>query len=218
MRAAIFDLDGTLADTSADLIAAANACFDRPLLDPLTDRKLAFRGGKTMLRAGFERLGTVDEALVERDYPRLLAYYARNLDRETRLYDGVEAALEALSAAGWQLGVCTNKPHGLAEDLLARLGIRPRFAALLGAGSLAVRKPDPAHLLETIARAGGQRDRAVLIGDTETDRAAARNARVPCVLVSFGPEGQAVSALTPDALLDHYDDLPSLLDRLVPGP
>ncbi len=216
MRAAIFDLDGTLADTSQDLIAAANACFDRPLLDPAADRKLAFRGGKVMLRAGLERLGMPDEDEVERRYPILLAHYAENLDRHTRLYDGVERALDALAAAGWRLGVCTNKPHDMAEELLTRLAIRPRFAAMLGAGALPVRKPDPTHLLETITRSGGQRDRAVLIGDTETDRAAARNAAVPCVLVSFGPEGREVSALTPEALLDHYDDLPALLDRLMP--
>ncbi len=87
---------------------------------------------------------------------------------------------------------------------------------MLGADSLAVRKPDPRHLLETIARAGGVRARAVLVGDTVTDRDAARAAGVPCVLVSFGPEGPGIAALAPEALLDHYDALPALLERLVP--
>ena len=79
-----------------------------------------------------------------------------------------------------------------------------------------MRKPDPRHLLETIARAGGVPERAVLIGDTASDREAARAAGVPCVLVGFGPDGAAVAALEPEALLAHYDDLPDVLDRLVP--
>lgn len=222
MRAAIFDLDGTLADTSADLIAAANHAlaevgFGRPL-EAEADRALAFAGGRAMLRAGFGRVaGLADEAAVNAAYPRLLAHYGAHLDVHTRAYDGVEAALDRLTAAGWALGVCTNKPADLAERLLTRLGLRHRFAALLGADSLAVRKPDPRHLLETIAQAGGVRERAVLIGDTVTDRDAARAAGVPCVLVRFGPEGAGVAALAPEALLEHYDDLAPLLERLVPA-
>lgn len=222
MRTAVFDLDGTLADTSADLIAAANAAlaeagFGAPL-DPEADRAHAFAGGRAMLRAGMERVaGGWEPAAVEAAFPRLLAFYAAGIDRHTRLYPGVAAALDALEAAGWALAVCTNKPQGLAETLLARLGLRTRFRALLGADALPVRKPDPAHLLETIARAGGRADRAVLIGDTVTDRAAARAAGVPCVLVTFGPEGAAVAALAPEALLDGYPALPALLERLL-GP
>lgn len=222
MRAAIFDLDGTLADTSADLIAAANMALDEAgfgaPLTAITDRALAFAGGRAMLRAGLDRvIGRIDEALVETAYPRLLAHYAEHLDRHTRPYDGVDAALDRLAAAGWVLGVCTNKPAALAETLLTRLGLRPRFAAMLGADSLPVRKPDPRHLLETIARAGGVPARAVLVGDTVTDRDAARAAGVPCVLVRFGPDGDGIDALEPEATLGHYDDLAALLDRLVPA-
>lgn len=216
MRTAIFDLDGTLADSSADLISAANACFDAPRLDPLTDMATAFRGGRAMLRLGFAR-GAADwsEADVDRLYPLLLDAYACDIARHTVLYHGVDAALDALSGAGWTLGVCTNKPVALAEKLLSRLGVRDRFAALLGADSLTVRKPDPRHLLETIICAGGDPARAVLVGDTEVDREAARGAGVPCVLVTFGPEGSAVDALKPDAVLRDYAALPALLDRLV---
>jgi len=221
MRVAVFDLDGTLADTSADLIAAANAALDETgfgaPLDAAGDRAHAFAGGRAMLRAGQARVaGAVDEAAVEAGYPRLLAHYAENIDRHTRSYDGVEAALDGLAAAGWGLAVCTNKPTDLAETLLARLGLRARFAAVLGADSLPVKKPDPRHLLEAIARAGGAPGRAVLVGDTATDRDAARAAGVACVLVSFGPEGPGIAALAPEALLDHFEALPGLLERLIP--
>ncbi|MHA3980472.1 HAD-IA family hydrolase [Halovulum sp. GXIMD14794] len=218
MRAAIFDLDGTLADTSADLIAAANGAFAAPLLDPVADSAVAFRGGRAMLRLGHARAGTPDaeiEARIDAALPAFLTRYEAGIDTHTRLYDGLERTLDRLAANGWALGVCTNKPTGLAETLLLRLGIRDRFSAMLGADSLPVRKPDPKHLLETIARAGGDPARAVLIGDTETDVDAARNASVPCVLVGFGPEGGGVARLRPAAVLDHYDALPGLLDSLV---
>ncbi len=221
MRVAVFDLDGTLADTSADLIAAANGALAEAgigaRLDPLADASFAFAGGRAMLRAGLSRLGAVDEAEVDRLYPRLLELYGLGLAVHTRLYDGAEAALDRLTAEGWTLGVCTNKPERLAALLLEALMIDRRFKVMLGADSLAFRKPDPRHLLETISRAGGVPDRAVLVGDTVTDRDAARAAGVPCVLVGFGPEGAGISRLGPEAQIAHFDELPPVLERLVPA-
>lgn len=220
MKCVIFDLDGTLADTSGDLIAAANACFRGlglgDVLDPAGDALTALRGGRAMLRLGLDRVhGQVDEAVVDAQYPVLLEAYAGAIDVHTRLYPGVEPALRRLADAGYALGVCTNKPEGLAETLLRRLGVRDQFAAMLGADSLAVRKPDPEHLWQTIDRAGGARNRAVLVGDTMTDLGAARNAGVPCLLVTFGPEGSGVTELGADGVLAHYDDLDAEVARLI---
>jgi phosphoglycolate phosphatase len=220
MRTVIFDLDGTLADTSADLIAAANACFRArghgDVLDPDRDALTAFHGGRAMLRLGYDRLGQED-APVDADYPVLLEAYRNDIDRQTRLYPGAVAAVEALRAAGWRTGICTNKPEGLAELLTTRLGIRPMFDSLVGADTLPVRKPDAAPYHLSVARAGGITERSVLIGDTETDRLTARAAGVPSVLVTFGPEGHGIVRLDPDALLHQFSDLPALAQRLVPG-
>ena len=217
-RVAVFDLDGTLADTSADLIAAANAALAEAgavaRLDPRRDAAIAFAGGRAMLRAALADAGPEE---IDRLYPRLLAAYGGAIMVETRLYDGVVEALDRLEARGWVLAVRTNKPAGFAATLLAALGLGDRLAAMLGADSLAVRKPDPLHLTETIARAGGHPARAVLVGDTITDARAAAAAGVPCVLVGFGPEGDAVAGHGPAAILAHYRDLPDLLDRLVPA-
>jgi len=216
MQTVIFDLDGTLADTSGDLIAAANACFRHlgkgDVLDPIEDMETAFNGGRAMLRLGFSRLDAPwDEAEVDAQFPHLLQYYGENIDVFTKLYDGVERALDQLADAGLGLGICTNKPEGLAETLLAKLNIRDRFGAMLGADTLTVRKPDPEHLFETVRRLGGNPAQTALIGDTMTDRKTARAAGVPCVLVTFGPAARDVVAMEPDALLDHYDDLAKVL-------
>lgn len=221
MRTVIFDLDGTLADTSADLVAAANACFRDlgagDMLDPLADALCAFHGGRAMLRLGLSRLGRDDEAEVDAQYPRLLAAYEADIDRHTRLYPGAAEAVRALRAMGFVTGLCTNKPERLAGILLARLGLRDLFASLVGADTLTVRKPDPAPYRLAVTRAGGTVARSMLIGDTETDRLTAAAAGVPVALVTFGPEGRGVARLAPEALLDHFAALPDLAAAMLPA-
>ncbi len=142
-------------------------------------------------------------------------HYGDNIDRHTVLYPGAVDAVETLRAAGYAVGICTNKPEALAELLMTRLGVRGLFASLIGADTLAVRKPDPAPLFEAIRRAGGAPEKSVLIGDTITDRSTARAAGVPCVLVTFGPLGPGVADLHPQALLDDYADLARIVAGLI---
>ena len=219
MKCVIFDLDGTLADTSGDLIAAANACFQArglgDLLDPVADQLTAFHGGRAMLRLGFSRIGEVDDAEIDADYPKLLDHYRDAIDVHTRLYPGTVEALDALRATGYTLGICTNKPEALAELLVSKLGIRDRFASLVGADTLPVRKPDPVPLVAAIERAGGDLAMTVLIGDTETDVKTGDAIGVPVVLVSFGPEGTGIARLTPDALLPDYSQLGKIVEVLI---
>jgi len=219
-KTVVFDLDGTLADTSGDLIAAANACFralgERDMLDPSRDAATALRGGRAMLTLGLDRLGRAgDVAAIDRGYPLLLEAYAADIDRHTFLYPRAMEAVEALKSAGYRVAICTNKPERLADLLLTRLGIREAFGAMLGADSLAVRKPDPEHLFETVRRAGGHPEKCVLIGDTATDRNTAKAAGVPSVLVTFGPAGGDMAALRPEALLHDYADLPVIVTDLI---
>ncbi|TCP58659.1 phosphoglycolate phosphatase [Rhodovulum bhavnagarense] len=221
MRTVIFDLDGTLADTSHDLIGAANACFQAlgqgAPLDPAIDAGTAFQGGRAMLRLGFERLAhpAVEDA-VTAQFPLFLDHYAAGIDRHTRLYPGAIDAVERLRGAGYAVGICTNKPEGLAETLMRRLGVRDLFGSLIGADTLPVRKPDPAPYRAAVERAGGAVGMSMLIGDTVTDRETARAAGVPCVLVGFGPAAASVAGLAPEAVLGRYDDLFELAERLIP--
>jgi len=218
MKTVIFDLDGTLADTSGDLIAAANVCFRGlglgDLLDPATDAGTALRGGRAMLTLGFSRAGGFGEDEIDRQYPILLEAYGENIDRYTVMYPRAMDAVEALKSAGYGVGICTNKPEGLAQTLLTRLGVRTAFASLVGADTLAVRKPNPEPLFEAARRAGGDPALTCLVGDTVTDRDTAKAAGVPSILVTFGPSGGDMAALKPEAMIDHFDALHATVDRL----
>ncbi len=217
--AVIFDLDGTLADTSGDLIAAANTCFRGlglgDLLDPATDAATALKGGRAMLTLGFSRVEGFGKAEIDAQYPILLEAYAQDIDTHTTLYPGAMDAVARLDAAGYAIGIATNKPEGLAETLMQRLGVRDAFASLIGADTLPVRKPDPEHHFEAVRRAGGDPARSLLVGDTATDRNTSRNAGVPSVLVTFGPGREDVLALDPEATIDSYDALDDVVARLI---
>jgi phosphoglycolate phosphatase len=220
MRCAIFDLDGTLVDTSVDLVAAANAALlERGLpaqLDPVADAGTAFRGGRAMLRLGLARAGHPwSEAEIGAAYPPFLAHYEARIDATSHFYPEARETVEALRKAGWRTGICTNKPARLAELLMERLGAHGLFDSLVGADSLPVRKPDPAPLIEAVARAGGRLSHAALIGDTSTDRETARAAGVASIMITFGPDGRGVEELRPAGLLDRFEELPALLDHLL---
>ncbi len=219
MRTVIFDLDGTLADTSGDLIAAANHCFRGlglgDLLDPVADAATALRGGRAMLNLGFSRVTGVAPGEVDRQYPVLLAAYADDIDTHTYLYPGAMAAVDQLMSDGFAVGIATNKPEHLAEQLMRSLGVRDVFGSLIGADTLPVRKPDPEHHFEAVRRAGGDPARSLLVGDTATDRDTSRNAGVPSVLVTFGPGRDDVLALDPDATIDDFAELPGVVAGLI---
>lgn len=225
MRGAIFDLDGTLADTAADLLNAANkalAPHGLPMLEHGRDKAFAGRGARSMIRRSLELAGRAhdtaeDRALTDQVYPVLLEVYEEALAVETRLFDGVVECLDALDATGWRIGVCTNKPERMALKVLKALGVLDRFGAVLGADTLPVRKPDPKHMLETARRIGADPARSVMIGDTVTDLNTARALGAPCVLTSFGFAAEPLAVLSPDAIVDHFDDVAPALETLVPA-
>jgi phosphoglycolate phosphatase len=216
----VFDLDGTLADTAPDLIATLDAVlprhgFERPTAADF--REGVGHGARALIEYALKVQGT------EIDAPRLdailadyLAYYEENICVGTGLFPGALDLLDRFEAKGWGFAVCTNKPERMSELLLSRLGVRERFAAIKGGDSFPYRKPDPAHLLDTITAAGGVRDEAILIGDSRTDLDTARNARVPFIGVTFGYTPVPMAALQPDLLAESFDAiLPEAAARLL---
>ncbi|MFV2001815.1 MAG: HAD-IA family hydrolase [Paracoccaceae bacterium] len=220
MRCVIFDLDGTLADTSGDLISAANRTFRSlgmgDMLSAGRDAAVATKSIEAMLELGFERAGRCRQPdRFDELNQMILDSYGENIDQFTYLYPGAFDAITRLVKQGHKTGICTNKPEHLALDLMSRLGARDLFASLIGGDTLSVSKPDPAPLVQAIKRAGGALEQSVMIGDTVNDLKTARAAGVPCALVTFGPLGPDVAKLEPDALLHHFDDLDALVRRLV---
>lgn len=220
MRAAIFDLDGTLVDTAPDLVGALNDLLTAeglPTVDAAEARRTAGMGSRALILHGWRAMGVEpDEALIALMQPRFLEAYEARIDHDSRFFGGAVDCVEALMRDGWRVGVCTNKPHGLAKLLFERLGASTLFHAMLGVGDGLPRKPDPRHFTETVARAGGAFGRAAMIGDTKTDRDAARNAGAPLALVTFGYALEPLDELAPDARFDDFAALPAILARLSP--
>jgi phosphoglycolate phosphatase len=216
----VFDLDGTLIDSAPDLTEALNRVLAEQDMPPVTTaavRHMVGDGAVKMIERGFAAAGRPwDDGLPLALRDSFLAHYEDCMTDNTVAFDGVLTALEALREAGQTLAICTNKPAAMSEIILAHLGLDHFFASVLGGDSLAVHKPDPLHLLETISRAGGSRDAAVMVGDSATDVGAARNAAVPVVAVSFGYTRIPPAELGADALIDHFDELLPALSMVAP--
>jgi phosphoglycolate phosphatase len=217
----VFDLDGTLIDTAPDLTAALNAVMareGRPLV-PLADvRHMVGRGARVLIERAMAATGAPagDDEIADM-MAHFIAHYRANISAASRPFEGAEAFARRLSGRGHRLGICTNKPEALALQLMGELGLRDLFPVILGADSRAYKKPDPRHLLDTIAELGGDRGSAVLIGDSETDVSTARAAGVPVVVVSFGYTEIAPHALGADAVVDHFDALEEALAAVARG-
>lgn len=207
----VFDLDGTLADTACDLIGTLNVLLMReglPVVAPEAARSLVGAGARALIEGGFAMRQTPLPAMrIEPLVMDFLTHYEAHIADETRLFPGALAALDRFRDAGFRLAVCTNKPEGLARLLLDKLSIADRFDAICGRGSFPVHKPDPQMLHLTVAAAGGDPARTVMVGDSRTDIDTARNAGAPVIAVDFGYTDTPVSALGPDRVISHFDDL-----------
>lgn len=214
-HAVVFDLDGTLVDSVAD-IHAATALFlgergHRPL-DLATITGFVGNGVPVLLERVLRAVGeTHDAAAVEAALPRFMAIYGAAPSALSCLFPGVAEALAALTAAGFVLGVCTNKPVAPARQVLGDFGIEACFAAVVGGDSLAARKPDPAPLRHTAALLGVPMAAVAYVGDSEVDAATAAAAGVPFLLFTEGYRKTPVAELPHQARFDRFAELPNLL-------
>jgi phosphoglycolate phosphatase len=214
----VFDLDGTLVDTAPDLINALNFILDREGLPPVplhAARNMIGAGARKLIERGLELEG---RSMSVEDVTRLtgdfIDYYAAHIADASRPFEGLESALDDLSACGYRFAVCTNKLEWLSKRLLDQLGLSSRFAAICGADTFGVAKPDPAILRQTVARAGGQLASAIMVGDAGPDIGVARRAGVPVIGVEFGYTDVPIADLKPDRLIGHFRDLPAAVESL----
>ncbi len=214
----VFDLDGTLADTAADLVATLNLILEREGLDAIplaSERDLIGQGSRALLQRGFTlQRRTLSSQRLETLFQDFLHHYGEHLTDQTRLFPGVEKALERLSRRGHALAVCTNKNESLSRRLLSDLGVASRFAAICGRDTFAFCKPDPRHLTETVRLAAHGMSAAIMVGDSKTDIDTARAAEVPVIAVPFGYTDVPVARLAPDVVIEHFDEIDAAIAQL----
>jgi phosphoglycolate phosphatase len=218
-RIVVFDLDGTLVDTAPDLINALNFVLDREGLPPVplhSARTMIGGGARRLIERGLElegRSASLEE--ITRLTSDFVDHYAAHIADESRPFEGLESALDDLSARGYRFAVCTNKLEWLSKLLLDQLRLSSRFSAICGADTFGVSKPDPAILRQTIARAGGDLSSAIMVGDAGPDVGAARRAGIPVIGVGFGYTEIPIADLKPDRLIHHMSELPAAVDGLM---
>jgi phosphoglycolate phosphatase len=215
----VFDLDGTLVDTAPDLINALNFVLRReglPAVPLKSARNMIGAGARKLLERGLEVDGRhVGPGDLDRMTSDFIDHYAAHIADESRPFEGLEDALDDLSARGCRFAVCTNKLEWLSKLLLDELGLSSRFSAICGADTFGVSKPDPAILQQTVARAGGSLASTVMVGDAGTDVGVARRANVPVVGVDFGYTDVPMADLKPNRLIGHMRDLPAAVESLL---
>lgn len=217
-----FDLDGTLVDSNLDLTPALNHALvtaGRPPVPPESVRDFVGGGTAMMLTRALEHTGgAVPEGEFQAILGELLLYYEAHIADYTVPYPGCLEALDALAERGCILAIITNKIEAYARKLLEALGMISRFDIILGGDTLGPGRAKPApDMIDTAILMSGLKDsggRFAMVGDSSYDVRAARNAKVPVVAVSFGYNDMPAQDLGADAVIDHYDELVSVLETL----
>lgn len=214
-----FDLDGTLVDTAPDLLRALDFTLETEGLNPPDDheaRNFIGGGARAMIeRALAHTQVQFGQEKIDAMLRQFLIHYEDHIADHSRPFPGVEHTLARLTAEGALLVVCTNKFERYAAKLLHELKLAEHFSFIAGGDTFAFRKPDPRHLIEAVARVGGDAERAVLVGDSETDVIAAKAAEMPIVAVSFGYTDIPPAALGADRLVHKFEDVPAAAMELL---
>ena len=214
-----FDLDGTLVDSAPDLIGTLNRLLVEEGLAPVAmeeAQKLIGSGARALLVHGFEAAGaSVERAESDELFQRFLTDYTAHIAAGSQPFEGVVETLERLTERGALLVVATNKRSDLSELLLQKLDLARHFAAIVGPDRVSARKPSGAHLKEAVAQAGGDPERAIMVGDAAPDAGAARDAGMPCILTTFGYTPVPVETLGGDVLIDAFEDVEEAIDGIL---
>lgn len=216
IRLVAFDLDGTLIDSLGDISASANdalaeAYGESARLSLEQVRGFVGRGARELIERCVAAAGKRPED-VAKIFDRFMTIYGSRLTETTRLYEGLEGALDRIGASV-PLAVLTNKPGDMSRSILAGLGLADRFIAVIGGDDLASRKPDPEGLLKIVAQAGVRPEETALVGDSAVDIRTARRAGALAVGVMWGYDRPGVASEGPDVSVEKAEELAPLLLR-----
>ena len=217
-RAVVFDLDGTLVDSAADIALALNAGLAEEGLapHPVDAVKRMIGGGirllvERALEAGGHAIDAERSAAI---VARVLGHYRRVPVRETTVYPGGRALIAALRAQGVALGICTNKPEDITHQVLAGLGLTNSFAAVVGGRDDLPKKPDPAMMQAVMKGLGTSASEVVMVGDSHADVGAARAVGMPVMLVSHGYTVRPARELGADLVVDGLGEVWAAIGKM----
>ncbi len=215
----VFDLDGTLVDSVRDLVPALNRTTAIDGLPPVSQAEvgpIVGQGASKMMELAFQlHKRPLSKSRHQELFSIFLENYEAHIADETIFYDGVLEALDGLASENWRFAICTNKYERFARKLLRELGETERFPVVTGGDTFSFKKPDPAHILETVKLAGGDPSRSIMVGDSINDIVAAKAANVSTIAVDFGYTDIPVSEMKPDAIISHFSELPEIVNTML---
>lgn len=212
LRAALFDLDGTLIDSKKDIAAAANAARLHLGMPALPLEKVTQYIGWGIEHLNRMSLETDDPVRLAEGLEVLKAHYREHIVEQTLVFPFVQELLEALQGRGVKMGLITNKPHEFTLLTLEKLGLAKFFQVALGAEATPNKKPHPEPLLVALQRLGAKPSEAVMIGDSPVDVQAARAAGMPVGVVAHGfVAREKLNEADPDWLVDSLKDFIEIL-------
>ena len=190
----LFDLDGTLVDTAPDLMHAHNHVmkkFGYPTKSLADLKSSVGKGagamiGRSIWSQAKKELTTINEKIKNKMTDEFISYYGNNILNESKLLNGVKDFLNWCKKENISMAVCTNKTEHLAVDLLKKIGIQDYFEYIAGYNTFDYCKPDPRHLTTIIEILDGEKNKSIMIGDSETDANAAKAAEIPMILLEDG--------------------------------
>jgi phosphoglycolate phosphatase len=218
----LFDLDGTLVDTAPDLMRAHNHVmkkFGYPTKSTEEIRNLVGQGAGAMLGRSIwgqakKEFGKVeDEKIKKQMVNEFIDFYAKNIINESTLINGVKEFLKWCKEKNISMAVCTNKQEHLAIDLLKKIGIYDYFEYVAGSNTFDYCKPDPRHLTNVIEILGGEIKRSIMIGDSETDANAGKNAGIPVILLEDGYTEKNTTEIYHNHLIKDFVGIEEIISK-----
>ena len=218
----LFDLDGTLVDTAPDLMRAHNHVMEKfgyPTKSTEEIRNLVGQGAGAMLGRSIwgqakKEFGKVEDQKIKKQMiDAFVDYYGKNIINESTLINGVKEFLKWCKEKNISMAVCTNKQEHLAIDLLKKIGIYDYFEYVAGSNTFDYCKPDPRHLTNVIEILGGEIKRSIMIGDSETDANAGKNAGIPVILLEDGYTEKNTTEIYHNHLIKDFIGIEKIISK-----
>ncbi len=218
----LFDLDGTLIDTAPDLMNAHNHVMKKFGYETKTVgemKKLVGKGaasliGRSIWGQAKKEFGQISDQNIKNEMVKeFIDFYSKNISIESKLIKGIKNFLNWSKKNNISMGVCTNKQENLAVDLLKQIKIYDYFEYVAGSNTFDYCKPDPRHLTNVIEIMQGDIKKSIMIGDSETDGDAAKNAGIPFILLEDGYTEKKVSEIHHDHLIKNFDNIEQIINK-----